>query len=73
MAQDKQNQEALSKMEANHFAEVEEIKEVYEKKLYQKQSEYLSLEQSKLELKKHYECKIDALKAQNSASIQKLL
>ena len=60
-------------MESNHLSAVEEIQTIYEKKLYAQGSDYLSLEQSKLEMKKHYELKIIDLKAQNKESIQKLL
>ena len=49
-------------MESNHLGAVEEIQTIYEKKLYAQASDYLSLEQSKLEMKKHYENKIEELK-----------
>jgi len=42
-------------MESNHLAAVEEIQTIYEKKLYSQGSDYLSLEQSKLEMKKQFE------------------
>lgn len=63
----------MRKMEANHLAAVEEIQGIYEKKLEAQGSDYLSLEQSKLEMKKHYEARIEELKRQNAASIEKLL
>ena len=54
--------QARSKMESNHLSAVEEIQEIYHKKLYAQGSDYLSLEQEKLEMKKHYENKIKELK-----------
>lgn len=71
--QDRQNFEAMQKMEANHLQQVEEVQTLYEKKLYAQGSDYLSLEQSKLEMKKFYENKIADLKRQNRERIQTLL
>ena len=71
--QDRQNFEAMQKMEANHLQQVEEVQTLYEKKLYAQGSDYLSLEQSKLEMKKFYENKIADLKKQNRDRIQTLL
>jgi hypothetical protein len=34
----------MQRMERNHLSEVEELEEIYEKKLFKQQSEYLSLE-----------------------------
>ena len=42
--QDRQNFEAMQKMEQNHLNAIEEIQGIYEKKLYAQGSEYLSLE-----------------------------
>lgn len=42
--QDKQNFEAMKKMELNHLNAVEELQGVYEKKLYIENSNYLKLE-----------------------------
>jgi len=48
----------MQKMESNHLQAVEEIQDIYEKKLYAQGSDYLSLEQNKLEMKKYYENRI---------------
>ena len=60
--QDKQNFEAMKKMESNHLSAVEELQTIYEKKLYIEGSNYLKLEQEKLEMKNYYEQKISELK-----------
>ncbi len=62
---DKQNYEAMQKMESNHLHEVEDIQGSYEKKLYIESSNYLKLEQEKLEMKNYYEKKIEDLRKQN--------
>lgn len=71
--QENQNYEAMKKMELNHFGAVEELQTVYDKKLYIENSNYLKLEQEKLEQKTFYESKIGELKRQNQDSIDKLL
>jgi hypothetical protein len=53
--QDRQNFEAMRKMEGNHLATVEDLESVYERKLYIECGNFLKLEQEKLEMKKHYE------------------
>lgn len=42
--QDRQNAEAMRKMEANHLAAVEDLESVYERKLYIECGNYLKLE-----------------------------
>jgi hypothetical protein len=42
--QDKQNLEAMKKMEANHLAAVEDLESVYERKLYIECGSFLKLE-----------------------------
>ena len=51
----------MQKMEGNHLAAVEEIQTIYDKKLYIQGSDYLTLEQEKLEMKKYYDQKIKDL------------
>lgn len=63
--QDRQNYEAMKKMEMNHLQYVEELQNVYEDKLYKEGSNYLKLEQEKIEMEKYYEGKISDLKKQN--------
>lgn len=63
----------MQKMEENHLKAVEDTQDTYKKKLDAQGSDYLSLEQSKLEMKKFYENKITELKRQNKESIEKLL
>ena len=60
--QDRQNFEAMRKMEGNHLAAVEDLESVYERKLYIECGNFLKLEQEKLEMKKHYESRIAELK-----------
>jgi hypothetical protein len=55
----------MEKMELNHLQAVEELQGVYEKKLYIEGSNFLKLEQEKLEMEKYYENKIGELKKQN--------
>ena len=71
--QDRQNVDAMRKMEMNHLQAVEDLQSVYEKKLYIESSNYLKLEQEKLEMIKYYEGKISELQKQNQDSIDKLL
>ena len=71
--QDRQNMEAMRRMEQNHLGAVEELQEVYERKLYVENSNFLKLEQEKLEMKNFYEQKIADLKRQNQDAIDKLL
>ena len=52
----------MKKMEANHLAAVEDLESVYERKLYIECGNFLKLEQEKLEMKKHYEARIQELK-----------
>jgi hypothetical protein len=42
--QDRQNIEAMKKMEMNHLQAVEDLQSVYEKKLYIENSNFLKLE-----------------------------
>jgi len=63
----------MQMMESNHLREVDEIQERYEKKLYAQASDYLTLEQSKLEMDKQFQNQIAELKKQNKESIEKLL
>jgi hypothetical protein len=56
--QDRQNFLAMQKMEENHLNAVEETQELYDKKLKDQDSDYLNLEQEKLEMIKYYEQKI---------------
>jgi hypothetical protein len=51
----------MQKMESNHLTDVEEIQNDNDKKLYAQASDYLNLEQSKLEMKKMYDKKIKDL------------
>ena len=60
-------------MEANHLAAVLDYQKIYEDKLEGQGSDYLSLEQSKLEMEKFYNEKINKIKAQNKESINNLL
>jgi hypothetical protein len=46
---------------------------VYERKLYIECGNFLKLEQEKLEMKKHYESRIEELQKQNKRAIDKLL
>ena len=55
----------MKKMEQNHLQSVEKLQSVYEKKLYIENSNYLKLEQEKLEMIKYYEGKIAELQKQN--------
>jgi hypothetical protein len=71
--QDRQNSEAMRKMEANHLGAVEELESVYERKLYVETGNYLKLEQEKLEMRRHYELRIAELKRQNDRAIDRLL
>jgi hypothetical protein len=71
--QDRQNLEAMKKMEANHLAAVEDLEAVYERKLYVECGSFLKLEQEKLERKKHYEACIGELKSQNQRAVDRLL
>jgi len=52
----------MKRMEMNHLQAVEELQGVYEKKLYLEGSNYLKLEQEKLEMKNYYENKISELR-----------
>ena len=63
----------MQKMESNHLQDVEEIETDNDKKLYAQGSDYLNLEQSKLEMKKMYDKKIKDLQQENKVSIEKLL
>ena len=45
----------MQKMESNNLAAVLDIQKEYEKKLDIQDSNYLTLEQSKLEMKQHFE------------------
>ena len=63
----------MQKMESNHLTDVEEIQNDNDKKLYAQASDYLNLEQSKLEMKKMYDKKIKDLQDQNKKSIEQLL
>lgn len=56
--QDRQNLQAMQKMESNHLQSVLETQQLYEKKLSAQESEYLNLEQQKLEMQQYYEKKI---------------
>lgn len=60
-------------MEENHIAAVEDLEAVYERKLNVECGNYLKLEQEKLEMRKHYEQRIQDLKRQNQRAIDKLL
>ncbi len=71
--QDRQNMEAMRKMESNHVAAVDELAAVYERKLDVECGNFLKLEQEKLEMKKHYESRIAEIKRQNQKAIDKLL
>ena len=71
--QDRQNMEAMRKMESNHVAAVDELAGVYERKLDVECGNFLKLEQEKLEMKKHYESRIAEIKRQNQKAIDKLL
>lgn len=71
--QDKQNFHAMQKMEANHLKQVIDTQQMYEKKLTQQESEYLNLEQDKLEMQQSYEQKIQALIGWNNRKIKDLL
>lgn len=44
----------MKRMEQNHLNAVDDMKEVYDKKLYVEQSNYLKLEQEKMEMKNYY-------------------
>lgn len=44
----------MKKMEKNHLEAVEDLQEIYEKKIYVESSNYLKLEQEKLEMKNYY-------------------
>ena len=63
----------MQKMESKHLTDVEEIQNDNDKKLYAQASDYLNLEQSKLEMKKMYDKKIKDLQDQNKKSIEQLL
>lgn len=63
----------MKKMEVNHLDSVEDLQSVYEKKLYVESSNFLKLEQEKLEMKNYYENKISDLRKQNQEAIDKLL
>ena len=60
-------------MESKHLADVEQLQNEYDKKLDIQVSDYLKLEQEKLEMKKDYEKQIQNLQEENDASIKKLL
>ena len=68
-----QNSAALGKMEGNHLHEVEALQREYDTKLELQMSEYLRLEQEKLELRKDKERQIAEMTAENEKSIGKLL
>lgn len=63
----------MQKMEATHFQQVEDIQSLYERKLLAQDSDYLNLEQAKLEMEQQYKAKIKSLVSQNEQSINKLL
>ena len=71
--QDKQNFDAMQKMEANHLAAVVEIQADYETKLKAQDADSLALEQEKLEMKRRFVAKIEALQKDNKESIERLL
>ena len=60
-------------MEMKHLQSVEELQTLYERKLYIENSNYLKLEQEKIEMKNFYEEKLDEMRRQNEEAIQKLL
>jgi len=60
--QDRQNMEAMRKMEQNHVNAVDDLAAVYERKLDVECGNFLRLEQEKLEMKKHYESRIAEIK-----------
>lgn len=71
--QDRQNMEAMRKMEQNHVNAVDDLAAVYERKLDVECGNFLRLEQEKLEMKKHYESRIEEIKRSNQRAIDKLL
>ena len=60
-------------MEANHLSDVEQLQKEYDAKLDLQMSDYLKLEQEKLEMRKEKEQQIAELQAENDKSISKLL
>ena len=60
-------------MESNHEQAVDDLADVYDRKLDVECGNFLRLEQEKLEMKKHYEQRIADIKRQNQKAIDKLL
>ena len=56
-------------MEMKHLQSVEELQTLYERKLYIENSNYLKLEQEKIEMKNFYEEKLDEMRRQNEEAI----
>ena len=71
--QETQNQEAMRKIEKYHYEEVQEIEQLFEKKLRQEGDGYLQLEQEGLEMKQRYEKQIRQIKVENEKAINKLV
>ena len=61
--QERQNNDAMNKLEKYHYEEVKELEDLFTKKLKQEGDAYLKMEQEGLELKKSYQHKIDDIKA----------
>lgn len=59
----------MKKMEMKHLQSVEELQTLYERKLYIENSNYLKLEQEKIEMKNFYEEKLDEMRRQNEEAI----
>ena len=71
--QERQNGEAMRKIEKYHYEEVKEIERLFEKKLKQEGDGYLQLEQEGLEMKQRYERQIEQIKTENQSAVNGLL
>ena len=63
----------MGNMESDHLKSVDELQKDYDKKLEAQATEYLKLEQEKLEMKKAYDRKLNMLQDENKSAIDKLL
>lgn len=68
-----ENQQTMNKMELNHLQCMEELQQLYEKKLQMERQQYDNLNGEKEQLKGNFELEIKELQRQNENAIERLL
>lgn len=61
--QERQNKDAMNKLEKYHYEEVKEVEDLFSKKLKQEGDAYLKMEQEGLELRQAYQKRIAEIKS----------